>query len=166
MNRKLAFILMLLLCFSTGIAACYVVYPSNERFAASFFQSSVQATLSAPTEISQETEESLPSLPDVPEPTEPSESSEPVVSESTVIETTPSPEEETPQYRYTAIHRSRKLFIRNGPSLQADIISYLMPGESGDVIEIHEEGAWVLLKHDDIEGYVFKEYLQLDEISQ
>lgn len=62
-------------------------------------------------------------------------------------------------YTYTASHSTGRLFIRNGPSLDYEIISFMHPGTTGDVISIGDE--WVLLKYGDIEGYVFKSYLTL-----
>ena len=64
-----------------------------------------------------------------------------------------------PDYTYTASHSTGRLFIRNGPSLDYKIISFMRPGTTGDVISIGNE--WVLLKYGDIEGYVFKVYLTL-----
>lgn len=69
------------------------------------------------------------------------------------------PDAAEPDYTYTASHSTGRLFIRNGPSLDYEIISFMRPGTTGDVISIGDE--WVLLKYGDIEGYVFKSYLTL-----
>ena len=64
-----------------------------------------------------------------------------------------------PDYTYTASHSTGRLFIRNGPSLDYETISFMRPGTTGDVISIGDE--WVLLKYGDVDGYVFKSYLTL-----
>lgn len=164
MNRKIAFIIMLLLCLSTGIASCGIVYMLTAQPATPLSSAvPIQATLSAPAVTEQapeatEEEIVLPTLPAVSEIA--------TVPETTASEMTePSEEafeEPEPQYHYTASHSSQRLFIRDDASIQAKIIGYLMPGESGEVISIGE--SWVLLKHGNIEGYVFKEYLEIKEI--
>lgn len=66
-----------------------------------------------------------------------------------------------PEYTYTASHSTGRLFIRDGASMDNKIISFMKPGTTGDVISIGDE--WVLLKYNDIEGYVYKGYLTLTE---
>lgn len=161
MKRRLAFIITLLLCFLTGVVACVFVYQTDMPLVVPAVSvPSKQATLSAPTGISQENTEkkeavlpALPTLPDIP-----------------IATLTESPDntgisaEPEPHYNYTASHSTQRLFIRKEPSLRAKIIGSLKPGDSGEVISIEE--SWVLLKHKDIEGYVFKEYLTLTELPQ
>lgn len=67
-----------------------------------------------------------------------------------------------PVYTYTAVHSAGRLFIRSGPSLENQIISFMRPGTTGDVVSVGD--AWVLLQYGDIEGYVFKGYLKLTEV--
>lgn len=69
------------------------------------------------------------------------------------------PEEpvEKTQYTYVASHNTGKLFIRNGPSLDCDIIGFMKPGSTGGVIELGDE--WSLIQYKDTQGYTFNEYL-------
>lgn len=151
MRRKNALLLLLLLYTALGIAGCAVCFllPSVPTAA----PSAGNAALSGPTHKPSEAEDDAaktvqPILPQQPEvtPTEPAVSEESVPTE--------------PQYTYTAIHNSHRLFIRCDASMDAEIIGYLKPGESGEVISIGEE--WVLLRHGELEGYVFKAYLSLE----
>ncbi len=178
MRRKNAYILLLILFLMVGGTGCFIYYKEPDLLPVSTPVSSSpgSATLSAPIRGSSESEESvefsLPTLPalaaeSLEETVETAESTETVESveseetpetESAPTETVDAPQK---QYTYTAIQKSKRLFIRNGASLEADIIGFLRPGDSGDVIDIGEE--WVLLKHGDIEGYSFKEYLKLTE---
>lgn len=151
MRRKNAFLLLLLLYTALGIAGCATCFWLPFTPAAA--PSAGNATLSAPSHDSSASSESseenvLPILPQLPE-TVPQESA---VSEDSF------PAE--PQYTYTAVHNSRRLFIRADASMDAEIIGFLKPGESGEVISISEE--WVLLRHGELEGYVFKAYLSLE----
>lgn len=85
------------------------------------------------------------------------ESGEPKTTKPDVID-------DIPAYTYTAIHSTGRLFIRSGPSLENQIISFMRPGTTGPVVSIGDE--WVLLKYGDVEGYVFKGYLKLTEVEQ
>ncbi len=178
MSRKNAYILLLLLFLAVGGASCFVYFAEPELLSVMVFVTSSPetATLTAPVRGSAESEESiesaLPTLPELPtvssgeteeslemvETTETAELEGTAETESASAETVDAPQ---PQYTYTAIQRSKRLFIRTGPSLEADIISFLKPGDTGEVIEIGEE--WVLLRHGDVEGYSFKKYLSLEE---
>lgn len=164
MKRRIAFIIMLVLCFSTGIAACILVNQPDVLPAASTVSAPPkQATLSAPKGAVETAEEEkkeavLPTLPELSQPNDISTSSESAEVSGSVESAS------EPRYSYTASHSSQRLFIRNGDSMRAKIIGSLQPGESGEVISIGE--TWVLLKHNDIEGYVFKEYLDITEIPQ
>lgn len=154
MNRKNAFYLLLFLYLVIGVAGCVVLFsvPSIQlpSSGASSASATGNATLSAPTREQEESNaETLPTLPELPE--------LPAGETGTETAETPAPE---PTYTYTAIHQSKKLYIRDDASLDANIIGYLKQGESGDVIRI--EGDWVLLRHGDLEGYVYKKYLNLE----
>lgn len=155
MKRKVAFTALLLLCLSTGAAACFLVFQSGieQPATATVAAPAKQSTLSAPTGFTQEEKKEavLPALPALPETAAPQESSSEQAASTY-----------EPRYSYTASHSSQRLFIREAPSLRAKIIGSLQPGESGEVIRIEE--AWVLLKYQDIEGYVFMEYLTLTEL--
>lgn len=154
MNRKTALTITLALCLSTGIFSCIAVYSPNAQPAISNSETlPKQAALAPPKGEQEETEAikeavlpALPALPDI-TPAETDSASKP-----------------EPRYRYTASHSSQRLFIRDGASMRANIIGSLQPGESGEVITLGE--AWVYLKYKDIEGYVFREYLNLEEIPQ
>ena len=178
MSRKNAYILLLLLFLAVGGASCFVYFLEPELLSVTAFATSSPetATLTAPVRGSAESEESiesaLPTLPELPtvssgeteeslemvETTETAELEETAEAKSVPEETVDASQ---PQYTYTAIQNSKRLFIRTGPSLEADIISFLKPGDTGEVIEIGEE--WVLLRHGDVEGYSFKKYLSLEE---
>ena len=172
MSRKNAYILLLLLFLAVGGASCFVFFLEPELLSVTAFATSSPetATLTAPVRDRAESEErmeaALPTLPELPTVSsgETEESLEMVETMETA-EAKSVPEETVdasqPQYTYTAIQSSQRLFIRTGPSLEADIISFLKPGDTGEVIEIGEE--WVLLRHGDVEGYSFKKYLSLEE---
>ena len=178
MSRKNAYILLLLLFLAVGGASCFVFFLEPELLSVTAFATSSPetATLTAPVrgraESEERMEDALPTLPELPTVSsgETEESLEMVETmETAELEETAEaksvPEETVdasqPQYTYTAIQSSKRLFIRTGPSLEADIISFLKPGDTGEVIEIGEE--WVLLRHGDVEGYSFKKYLSLEE---
>lgn len=85
---------------------------------------------------------------------EPSDSSE-----------TPSAQKEEVKYRGIADQdKGKRLFIRKSPSTEGEVLGVLWTGQSGEIIDIGEE--WVLLKYGDIEGYVFKEFLIIEELPQ
>lgn len=152
MNRKVAYLIMLSLYVIVGIGALCIMKNPGILPSFSIDIASKEAVLSAPESIPKKVAEpeEVVSQP-TPQPEAPAEASEEV------------PEEKKePQYTYTAIQRSKKLHIRKGPSLEDEIIGFLLPGDSGEVISIGEE--WVYLKHEALEGYVFKEYLKLTEI--
>ena len=58
----------------------------------------------------------------------------------------------------------KRLFIRKSPSTDGEVLGVLYTGQSGEVLDIGEE--WVLLKYGDIEGYVFKKFLIIEELPQ
>ena len=169
MNRKIAFIITLVLYLSVGVAGFLVFSNSPDMKPIAVASTAVvpeNATLSAPVRNEQETESAETELPSLPElPPVPSAETESAETESEQESTEPESEVlPEPEYTYTASHSSQRLFIRDGASMRAKIIGFLRPGESGDVISIGE--SWVLVKHGDIEGYVFKEYLTLTERQQ
>ena len=127
MSRKNAYILLLLLFLAVGGASCFVYFMEPELLSVTVFATSSPetATLTAPVRGSAESEESiesaLPTLPELPtvssgeteESVETLEIVETVESEET-IETENAPEATAdapqPQYTYTAIQRSKRLF--------------------------------------------------------
>lgn len=154
MHRKKVLFTMLTLYATIGILA-YLLYDDPLLASISSKQTIEQAALS-PAQTQQTTDDNISS-------NETEVSTEPET--STVEETTIEPETviEEPDYTYTAIHSTGRLFIRNGPSLDYDIISFMRPGTTGDVISLKESDEWVLLRYNDIEGFVFKGYLKLTE---
>lgn len=175
MNRKFAYILLLLLFLILGGAGCFLMVSDSILLTGWMWTvpasyAPEDATLSAPVHNTVETKESeetvLPTLPELPsanseesaETMENTASEESAETESASTETADAPEKE---YTYTAVHKSKRLFIRQDASLNADIIGFLKPGDSGDVISILED--WVLLRHGNVEGYVSKKYLTLTE---
>lgn len=120
MNRKGFLITMLLFYITAGTAACIFCFRS------------APALWLSPSQ----TEETALSAPPVPAPTSEAEP-------ATVLpapESSPMPQSPQPQYAYTASHTSQRLFIRSGPSLEAQIIGSLRPGDSGDVITPEQNG--------------------------
>ncbi len=158
MNRKSAFITMLLIFLTAGISACIFYYlPAMQPAVPTASVLPQQASLAPPEggltdETAKKKEAVLPTLPEFPGLSD---------SDNSSGASDDSPE---PRYRYTASHSSQRLFIRDGGSMRANIIGSLQPGESGEVISLGE--TWVLLRYKDIEGYVFREYLELTEIPQ
>lgn len=178
MNRKFAYILLLLFFLILGGVGCFFMVNDSVLLTGWMWtvpasSTPENATLSAPIHNTAETEEReeavLPTLPELPyvdseEPAEAIENTAPeenAETESAPTETADAPEK---LYTYTAVHKSRRLFIRQDASLNADIIGSLKPGDSGDVISVGED--WVLLKHGSVEGYVSKKYLTLTEKAQ
>lgn len=153
MDRRSSFILLIFLYLVIGVAGCVAFFcvPSIQLPLSGAFSTSAtgNAMLSAPSREQEESStETLPTLPELPD-------------LSTREAATPSVADAELEYTYTAIHQSSKLHIRDGASLDAEIIGFLNQGESGSVIRI--EGDWVLLEHGDLEGYVYKKYLKLEE---
>lgn len=151
MNRKVAYLIMLFLYVSVGVGALCVMKNPEILPSFSIDIASTEAVLSAPESNPEE----------VIEPEEVVSQSEEPAPQSDVPDDVPE-EKKEPQYTYTAIHRSQWLYIRKGPSMEEEIIGHLLPGDSGEVISIGEE--WVYLKHEALEGYVFKKYLKLTEV--
>lgn len=158
MNRKSAFIFLLIIYLVIGVAGGVLFFKMPPVLPVSNPASGntpVSATISAPSPTGQNqksSEETLPTLPELPD------VSDEGTDETEAAETDTMAE---PEYTYTAIHHSSKLFIREDASLNAGIIGFLKPGESGDVIRVEDD--WVLLKHGNVEGFVYKKYLDLKE---
>jgi len=164
MERRLAFIIMFVLCFTLGIGACVIVYRSDERQMQTLAEKQPVATLSAPAEKSEtieETEEELPQPEELPQAEEPVEAAE-------TEEIPEQPEEETvpaePKYRFTVEPIASRLCVRKEPSLQAEILGFVYSNQSGEVLSLGEE--WSLIKYEDLEGYSSMEYLILEELPQ
>ena len=78
---------------------------------------------------------------------------------------TPSAQKAEVKYRGIADQdKGKRLFIRKSPSTEGEVLGVLWTGQSGEIIDIGDE--WVLLKYGDIEGYVFKEFLIIEELPQ
>ena len=154
MHRKKALFTILTLYATAGIIACLLY--NNHLFVAMGSDHTIDQASLLPAQTQQTTEEEIPS-------TVLETSTEPETSIEEETSTEPATIIEEPDYTYTAIHSTGRLFIRNGPSLDYDIISFMRPGTTGDVISLKESDEWVLLRYNDIEGYVFKAYLELAE---
>lgn len=188
MKRKTAFIIMICLYLLTGAAACAILFSSGQRSAIPAVSAdSEEAELttpaadtlkgvdsSAPSESSEATDPSaqteLPEAADssaqteLPEATDPSAGPEQVSDPSDSSET-PSAQKEEVKYRGIADQdEGKRLFIRKSPSTESEILGVLWTGQSGEILDIGDE--WVLLKYGDIEGYVFKEFLMIEELPQ
>ena len=55
------------------------------------------------------------------------------------------------------------LNVRGGPSLEADVLGTLRNGQRMIIIEVLEDGAWARMKTAEIEGYVFMDFVALEE---
>ena len=160
MKRKTAFIIMICLYLVTGAAACAILFSSGLR-------SSIPAVSADP---SAQTE-----LPEAADPSVQTESSEATdssaqaeqeqIAESSDSSETPSAQKAEVKYRGIADQdKGKRLFIRKSPSTEGEVLGVLWTGQSGEIIDIGDE--WVLLKYGDIEGYVFKEFLIIEELPQ
>ena len=154
MHRKKVLFTILTLYATAGIIACLLY--NNPLFVAIGSDHTIDQASLLPAQTQQTTEEEIPS-------TALEASTEPETSIEEETSTEPETIVEEPDYTYTAIHSTGRLFIRNGPSLDYDIISFMRPGTTGDVISLKESDEWVLLRYNDIEGFVFKGYLELTE---
>lgn len=87
------------------------------------------------------------------------------ISEPSDFSETLSAEKSEVKYRGIADQdKGKRLFIRKSPSLDGEVLGVLWTGQSGEVLDIGDE--WVLLKYGDIEGYVFKTFLIIEELPQ
>lgn len=87
------------------------------------------------------------------------------IAESSGSSETPSAQKAEVKYRGIADQdKGKRLFIRKSPSTEGEVLGVLWTGQSGEIIDIGDE--WVLLKYGDIEGYVFKEFLIIEELPQ
>lgn len=172
MKRKTAFIIMICLYLVTGAAACAILFSSGLRSSIP----AVSADPSAQTELPEAADPSVQT--ESSEATDPSaqtESSEATdssaqaeqeqIAESSDSSETPSAQKAEVKYRGIADQdKGKRLFIRKSPSTEGEVLGVLWTGQSGEIIDIGDE--WVLLKYGDIEGYVFKEFLIIEELPQ
>ena len=176
MKRKTAFIIMICLYLLTGAAACAILFSSGQRSAIPAVSAdSEEAELTTPaadtlkgvdsSATSESSEATDPSAQtELPEATDPSAGPEQVSDPSDSSET-PSAQKEEVKYRGIADQdEGKRLFIRKSPSTESEILGVLWTGQSGEILDIGDE--WVLLKYGDIEGYVFKEFLMIEELPQ
>lgn len=184
MDRKKSLLVMLVLYCVIGIAAC-IIYVTSNTSVSDTPVSAPQADYAAKTTEPASTETEAAVTESVTTETQATETAvaETAETESTETESTETESAETEsatvpedtetkakdaetateaEFTYTASQISnRQLCIRRGPSKDYKIIGHLQRGDTGDVISIEDE--WVLLKSGDIEGYVFKDYLQITE---
>lgn len=196
MKRKTAFIIMICLYLLTGAAACAILFSSGLRSSIPGVSADPSAQTELPeaadpsvqTESSEATDSSaqaeLPEAADSSAQTESSETANSAVqtgspdsadpsaqaeqeqiAESSDSSETPSAQKEEMKYRGIADQdKGKRLFIRKSPSTEGEVLGVLWTGQSGEIIDIGDE--WVLLKYGDIEGYVFKEFLIIEELPQ
>lgn len=196
MKRKTAFIIMICLYLVTGAAACAILFSSGLRSSIPAVSADPSAQTELPeaadpsvqTESSEATDSSaqaeLPEAADSSTQTESSETANSAVqaespdsadpsaqaeqeqiAESSESPETPSAQKEEVKYRGIADQdKGKRLFIRKSPSTEGEVLGVLWTGQSGEIIDIGDE--WVLLKYGDIEGYVFKEFLIIEELPQ
>lgn len=196
MKRKTAFIIMICLYLVTGAAACAILFSSGLRSSipavsadpsaqtelpeaadssvqtesSEATDSSAQAELPEAADSSAQTESSKTAnsavqteSPDSADPSAQAEQEQ--IAESSDSSETPSAQKAEVKYRGIADQdKGKRLFIRKSPSTEGEVLGVLWTGQSGEIIDIGEE--WVLLKYGDIEGYVFKEFLIIEELPQ
>ena len=170
MKRKTAFIIMICLYLLTGAAACAILFSSGLRSSIPGVSADPSAQTELPeaadpsvqTESSEATDSSAQA--ELPEAADSSAGPEQVAEPSESPETPPA-QEEAVKYRGIADQdKGKRLFIRKSPSTEGEVLGVLWTGQSGEIIDIGDE--WVLLKYGDIEGYVFKEFLIIEELPQ
>lgn len=196
MKRKTAFIIMICLYLVTGAAACAILFSSGLRSSIPAVSADPSAQTELPeaadpsaqtelpeaadpsvqTESSEATDSSvqaeLPEAADSSAQTESPDSADPSaqaeqeqIAESSDSSETPSAQKAEVKYRGIADQdKGKRLFIRKSPSTEGEVLGVLWTGQSGEILDIGEE--WVLLKYGDIEGYVFKEFLIIEELPQ
>ena len=172
MKRKTAFIIMICLYLLTGAAACAILFSSGLRSSIPGVSAdpSAQTELPEAADSSAQTESSETAnsavqteSPDSADPSAQAEQEQ--IAESSDSSETPSAQKEEMKYRGIADQdEGKRLFIRKSPSTEGEILGVLWTGQSGEILDIGEE--WVLLKYGDIEGYVFKEFLIIEELPQ
>lgn len=160
MKRKTAFIIMICLYLLTGAAACAILFSSGLRSSIP----AVSADPSAQTESSETANSAVQTeSPDSADPSAQAEQEQ--IAESSGSSETPSAQKAEVKYRGIADQdKGKRLFIRKSPSTEGEVLGVLWTGQSGEIIDIGDE--WVLLKYGDIEGYVFKEFLIIEELPQ
>ena len=164
MNRKWFLSVLLFLYATSGIAA-FVLYNSHSVVPTASAPEPVYAYL-APREAAPDTEDMSEAAETavIPESasetetsfTEASESETPFTEAVSEASESEAPE---PEYTYTAINQKGRLFVRSAPSTDAEILTFMWWGATGDVLSVGDE--WVLLRYKDVEGYTFKQYLKL-----
>ena len=180
MKRKTAFIIMLCLYLVTGVAACAILFSPDLRSALPFspsdseeakfvspsgnMQESADATALTPSAPSESSDSAVQTeSPDSADPSAQAEQEQ--IAESSDSSETPSAQKTEVKYRGIADQdKGKRLFIRKSPSTEGEVLGVLWTGQSGEILDIGEE--WVLLKYGDIEGYVFKEFLIIEELPQ
>ncbi len=75
------------------------------------------------------------------------------------VKSTPGPEEY--RVKVTNIGENSYLNMRAQPSTQSDVIRLLYYGQ--ELIVLHEDGDWLTVRTDDLNGYVMKEFVQKAE---
>lgn len=65
------------------------------------------------------------------------------------------------QYTFVTTNTLAVLHVRKEPNLNAEIIYYLDPKSTGDVLE--KGDFWSLIQYEDITGYVSNDYLEFHE---
>ena len=127
-------------------------------------ESSETANSAVQTESPDSTDSSAQAeLPDSADPSAQAEQEQ--IAESSDSSETPSAQKAEVKYRGIADQdKGKRLFIRKSPSTEGEVLGVLWTGQSGEIIDIGDE--WVLLKYGDIEGYVFKEFLIIEELPQ
>ncbi len=89
---------------------------------------------------------------------------------TTLFRSTPAKEEaaepaadQTPvSYTFVTLNTKSALHVRLQPGMDAEIISRLSPGATGQVLERGD--AWSLIKTSEVTGYVSNQYLQFQEL--
>lgn len=144
--------------------ALSVPTPSGASDTSAPSESSEAADSSAQTESSETANSAVQTeSPDSADPSAQAEQEQ--IAESSDSSETPSSQKAEVKYRGIADQdKGKRLFIRKSPSTEGEVLGVLWTGQSGEIIDIGEE--WVLLKYGDIEGYVFKEFLIIEELPQ
>lgn len=63
------------------------------------------------------------------------------------------------QYTFVATHDRGRLFIRDTPSMEGNIIGHMYRGQKGEVIKNGDE--WIYATYKDVTGYISKQYVEL-----
>lgn len=71
---------------------------------------------------------------------------------------------EEQSYTFVAIHDRGRLFIRDMPSMDGNIIGHMYRGQKGDVIK--DGDGWIYARYKDVTGYISKEYVELIPVEE